>query len=306
MPINILVIKQESKRFFSFNIFEVVLTVVLTVVLVSIMELGIFGYSLSLLFVPLIMFGLNIMIANIYSTNTKWMKVIKVFYGNIIENFLNFYEAYVIQATTGIKQVALYTHSKQYLSSINMLDKSFFQAYAVDYLKMLNGEYLTLKIFRIMFYWYTFILFIGVCIVYLGDDAISFLTHGKLTESAKYLAILYISIFFKSNQQQYNFQLLFNKVFIFITTIANLLIIICLSWVLITYKNDINTILYVFIIGFVLKNIMVKVYAIYNYRLIDISELLFWVSLIIYLIILQNELHLFDIFYNRNSIIHSE
>ena len=296
---NFFVVREESRQFFYFNFFEIVITIVFTIAFLYFFQLGILGYSIVFFIVPFIMFIINIYIIKkhlVIGLNKYWISIIynkgiKLFYGNLIENFLNFYENYVIQAAIGIYQVGLYTHSKQYLASINILDKSFFQAYSVNYLMMLYGDG-KLNIFKVTLFWYSLILFIGIFIVYFSGDVISQLTHDKFTESSKYLAILYIFIFFKSNLQQYSYQLIYykrNELFIFFTSLTNGFVIVLLMIFLLQKSTNIEYILYIYVFGFIIKNFMIKIYSIRKYKLIDVSEVLFWISLAIYLIILNME-----------------
>lgn len=294
-----LTVRKESKRFFWFNILEIMLLIIATAFFLSYMEMGLFGYVYATLTSSFVMFLIDI---NTIRKYWQWgyskqyalliyKKGIRLFYANIIETFVNFYDSFVVQKALDFYQLGIYSHAKQYVTKFGALDKAFFQAYSVSYMKMLRGEE-SLNIFKITLFWYSFLLFAGIMIIYFGEATVSLLTHDKMTESAKYIAFFYILVFFRSNQQQYSYQILYNKengIFTFLSTSANILSLIILFMGVFVYNLDINFIVFSFVLNVILKNTFIKLYAIYKYKNVDISENIFLIFLILYLIIFFKE-----------------
>jgi O-antigen/teichoic acid export membrane protein len=137
--------------------------------------------------------------------------------------------------------------------------------------------------------WYSFLLSTGIAIIFYAPDVISILTHGKFTESAKYLGLLYVQIFFRSNQQQYSYQILFhkkNEIFVMLSAVVNSMTILILTIGLIFYEISSYEVVIVIIFNAILKNILIKTYAILKFKNIDISEFFFWISLAAYITLL--------------------
>ncbi len=297
-------VRRESARFFNYNIVEISLLTVLTFFFIYFLEFGLLGYGLSVLSSSFLMFLIDINAVRKYiefKYRKRWFKIIyvkgiKLFYANLIENLLNFYDSYIVQQTLSMGGLALYSHAKQYVAKFGLLDKAFFQSYSVNYMLTLKGEE-KLNIFKITLFWYSFLLIVGICIIYLADDVIGFLTHDKLTKSAEYLAIFYILVFFRSNQQQYSYQILYNKkneIFVRLATMANIISFAVLTIGVFVFEFGILFIIFSFVLNVILRNIFIKSYAIYKYRNIDISELFFLISLFLYLGVLLKELD-FDV-----------
>jgi O-antigen/teichoic acid export membrane protein len=220
-----------------------------------------------------------------------YLKGIRLFYANVVESFLNFYDSYIVQKILSLGDLGLYSHAKQYTMKLGVLDKAFFQSYSVGYFKMLKGDE-KIDIFKITLFWYTFLLLLGICILYLADDVIALLTHDKLTKSADYLAILYILIFFRSNQMAYSYQILFhkeNEIFVKLATISNIVGLIILTSGVFLFDLGVLFIVWSFVFNVVLRNVLIKGYALYKYNKFDISELFFFISLFVYLLFLYKE-----------------
>lgn len=293
-------VRKESVRFFYANIIEILLLIILTFFYLYFLDFGLLGYVLSVLSASFLMFLIDINVIRKYIDfryRKRWFiviykKGIRLFYANLIENFQNFYDSYLVQQALSMSLLGLYSHAKQYVTKFSMIDKAFFQSYSVDYMMMLKGKE-RLNIFKVTLAWYGFLLFVGICIIYLADDVIGFLTHDKLTKSAEYLAIFYILVFFRSNQQQYSYQILYNKqneIFVRLATMANIVSFAVLTIGVIVLEFGIIFIIFSFVLNVVLRNIFIKSYAIYKYRNIDISELFFLISLFLYLGVLFKEL----------------
>ena len=129
------------------------------------------------------------------------MKGIRLIPFNILESINNFADTYFIQKTLGFNNLALYNHAKLYVNKFSFFDKAFFQAYSVEYLECLKLRRISKKFFKIELFWYLIILFIGISSSFFAEIIIDILTHGMLNESAYYLPILFLSVFFRSNQQ---------------------------------------------------------------------------------------------------------
>lgn len=292
-------VRRESKRYFLYNFLDIVLLLICSIIFLHYLGLGLIGYAAANFLSIFLFFLLNVNVMRRYTSfkyKKRWftiiyLKGIRLFYANVVENLLNLYDSFIVQKTLTLGDLGLYSHSKQYVVKLGVLDKAFFQSYSVSYLKMLKGEEET-DIFKISLFWYSFLLFLGLFIVYLADDLIALLTHDKLTESATYLAMLYTLIFFRSNQMAYSYQILFhkeNELFVKLATVANVVGMIILTLGVFLFDLGLNFIVWTFVLNVVLKNIAIKVYALFKYKRVDISEAFFWLSLFIYLIILNKE-----------------
>ena len=292
-------VRRESKRYFLYNLLDIVLLLLCSIVFLHYLGLGLIGYAAAIFLSVFLFFLLDVNVIRRYASfkyKKRWLTIIyakgiRLFYANLVENLLNFYDSFIVQKTLTLVDLGLYSHAKQYLGKLGMLDKAFFQSYSVGYLKMLKGEE-EIDVFKISLFWYSFLLLLGLCIVYLADDVIAILTHDKLTESAKYLAILYTLIFFRSNQMAYSYQILFhkeNELFVKLATVANIVGMTILTLGVFLFDLGLNFIVWWVVLNVVLKNTAIKGYALCKYKKADISEVFFCVSLVIYLIFLYKE-----------------
>jgi O-antigen/teichoic acid export membrane protein len=292
-------VRRESKRYFLYNFLDIGLLLLCSTVFLHYLGLGLIGYAAASFLSIFLFFVLDVNVIRRYTSfkyKKRWftiiyLKGIRLFYANLVENFLNFYDSFIVQKVLTLGDLGLYSHSKQYVVKLGVLDKAFFQSYSVSYFKMLKGDEEP-NIFKISLFWYSFLLLIGLCIVYLADDLIAILTHDKLTESAKYLSILYTLIFFRSNQMAYSYQILYhkeNELFVKLATVANIAGMTILTLGAFLFDLGLSFIVWSFVLNVVLKNVAIKGYAIFKYKRADISEVFFWLSLFIYQIILHKE-----------------
>lgn len=291
----ILTIEKKAKDFFIVSIIDVFITVVLTVFFLHVLHYGIKGYVLSVLTASILMFFFNfyIMKKNIsIHFKFRWLKIIynkgiKHFAANLMENFYNIFDTYLVQKYLGMYQVGLYTHAKQYITKFSALDKSIIQAYQVEYMLMLkkSNHFNNIKTSAL---WLSFVFLIGIGVLFFSETIIALLTHNKFTESAYIVKFLYIVAFLRFNQVQYNQQLFFFKkpsVFVNISFIVNFLTIIMLIASVLLIERKIEYILFIIVANAFLKNILMKLYAIKNYRIFDKSEIVFWIYFVSYLLI---------------------
>jgi O-antigen/teichoic acid export membrane protein len=291
-------VRKESTWYVYFNVADIVILILCTFACLHIFELGLKGYALAILLSAALMFIINVKIISRYTNlmlKKRWLvliylKGIRLFYANLFENIVNFYDSFIVQKTLSLQDLGLYSHGKQYAVKLGMLDKAFFQSYSVSYLKMLNEE-AELKVFKVSLFWYGFLLLLGVGLVVLSDNVIALLTHDKLTASAEYLCIFYISVFFRSNQMPYNLMLLHKKkteVFVSLAVLSNLIGASILTLGVFFFGLGIHFVVLCFVLNSVLKNIAIKGYAFYLYRAVDESEVVFWVALASYVLVLKN------------------
>ncbi len=289
-------IEKKAKQFFIYNTIEILLNLMFIILFFYFLEFGFIGYFLSALFTSIIMFVVDIstMYKNfIVGIDKKWISIIyhkgfKLFYANLIEQFLNLYDSYIVQKFLNFHHLGIYAHAKQYIGNFAMIDKAFFYSYSASYMRMLNKDE-DLNIFKITFIWYSFLLFFGICVVFFAHDVIGYLTHGKLVESAELVSLLFILIFFRSNQQQYSSQLMYykrNKEYANLAVFANILGFSILTIGVFIFNAGLYFIVFSYIMNVVLRNIFIKSYAIYKYRNVDISELFFIVSVSVYIFLL--------------------
>lgn len=217
-----------------------------------------------------------------------YKKGIRLFYANIIEGFINFYDSFLIKNSLNLHYLGLYAHAKQYLAKFLVLDKSFFQAYSVRYMNKLNGKD-EVNISFFIFGWYVFLLIVGVAILEVGEYVVGILTHGKMVDSVKMLAIFYVLVFFRSNQMQYNCQILYNKkneLFVFINMIANILSLGLLTLGVFHFGYGIGFIVLMYSVSVIFRSTFIKFYALYKFRNYDRTECFFWLFLCAYLYML--------------------
>jgi O-antigen/teichoic acid export membrane protein len=289
-------VERKAGIFFFYNTIEVILNLFFITLFFYFLELGLIGYFLSALFTSFIIFLLDVYTMSknfIIGFDRQWVGTIyhkgfKLFYVNLLEQFLNLYDSYIVQRFLNLNHLGVYSHAKQYIGNFSMVDNAFFYSYLPSYMRMLNKEE-KIDTFKIMLAWYCFLLCLGICIIFFAKDVIGYLTHGKLTQSAELVPLLFVLIFFKSNQRQYSSQLLYykrNKEYANLSVFANILGFLILTIGVFVYDSGLYFIVFSYILNVVLRNIFIKSYAIYKYRHVDISELFFIVSLAIYIFLL--------------------
>ncbi len=289
-------IEKKAKQFFIYNTIEILVNLLFIILFFYFLEFGFIGYFLSALFTSVIIFILDISVMHknfIIVFDKTWIHIIyhkgfKLFYANLIEQFLNLYDSFIVQKFLNFYHLGIYSHAKQYIGNFALIDKAFFYSYSASYMRMLNKDE-NFNILKTTLLWYSFLLFSGICVIFFADDVIGYLTHGKLIESAKIVSILYILVFFRSNQQQYSCQLFFhkkNKEYTILSTFANILGFLILTIGVFVFDAGLYFIIFSYIMNVVLRNIFIKTYAIFKYKNVDISEVFFLVSLFMYIFLL--------------------
>lgn len=289
---HLLVVQKNSSKFFLITVTEIFLNISFVYIFLGPLGFGLKGYFLGLClstFIMLIIELVNVKGMFHFKLEKVWIRIIwnkgiKLFYGGVLENILSFYESFLVQKSLSAYSLGLYTHAKKYITSFGIIDKSFYQSYSVDYLEALKNRAKS-NHNTSLFYWYLFVLLVGISAIFLSKDVINFLTHNKMGDSSKILIIFFFSIFFRSNQQQYNYQLIFHKknaAFVNISMLVNIICFIILTFIVFQSHMSLEVVAWVFVLNSFLKNMLIKCFAISLFKKVDISEFYFWISLLIY------------------------
>jgi len=187
--------------------------------------------------------------------------------------------------------LAILQHAKSYPEKIEIFMKSFYQSLIVQFMNALanKNKNLMKSVFLYDTFWYILLFLGGLFTIMFIESIIKLLTHGKLIDSYLIVCILYISLYFRSNQQFYISILQYNKkieLFTISSSILSLIYLVVLLLYLWKFGLNLQAIVFLFLFFSLLKWIVLKYLSSKYHSFPFHKSVPFYLSLLSYMTIL--------------------
>ena len=232
----VFVVQKKPKVFSFISILQILINGLVSILCLTIFNLGVEALFLALLITNLIsllfeLFFIKDFIVARLSFN--WIKKIcKAFAisipGSLSETLMFLSERVLIQKFIGAYALGIYNHSQLYQSVLKSLTGSLSntvtpETFEIFSTKRFRESKISDNLTDAFAVWLFFLFFVGISFVFFGDEVISFLTHDKFTEAAKYLPIWILLILsitygiiysqFLASQKKINFLMVSQLIF---------------------------------------------------------------------------------------------